>query len=117
MASDDDPGHAALAAIDRALQHRPEKDGTDFSTAAKQLARLRDTMIASHRAAPPSAAARERLTRLNAILSVVTGGHFPLGSIPWHEIELARGWLAELLAADRSPPYQPVGWSTPRDQA
>ncbi len=98
MASSDAAGQAALAAIDRALKHRPEKDGHDFADAAQQLARLRDAMIARHRDEPPSDAARERLARLNSILSVVLGGHFPLGAIPWHEIELARGWLADLLA-------------------
>jgi hypothetical protein len=99
MASDND-GHAALTAIDRALRHRPEKDGTDFSEAARHLAKFRDAMIADHRATPPTPVARERLARLNSTLSVVLGGHFPLGAIPWHEIELARGCLAELLAAD-----------------
>jgi hypothetical protein len=97
MASNDE-GHAALVAIDRALEHRPEKDGHDFSDAARHLAKLRDAMIARHRDAPPGDAARERLARLNSILSVVLGGHFPLGSIPWHEIKLARGWLAGLLS-------------------
>lgn len=99
MANED--GRAALAAIDRALEHRPEKDGHDFSDAAKHLAQLRDAIITEHRDAPPSAAARERLARLNAVLSVVLGGHFPLGGIPWPEIERARGWLADLLAERR----------------
>jgi len=101
MASDE--GHAALAAIDRALEHRPEKDGHDFADAVQQLARLRDAMIARYRDAPPPPAARERLARVNAILSVVLGGHFPLGSIPWHEIELARGWLADMMAEGDPP--------------
>jgi hypothetical protein len=103
MANSDDAGPAALAAIDRALEHRPEKDGHDFAEAAQHLAQLRDAMVARYRDAPPPPAARERLARLNAVLSVVLGGHFPLGSIPWHEIQLARGWLAELvgeIAAD-----------------
>jgi len=95
---DSDEGHAALASIDRALEHRPEKDGHDFADAAQHLARLRDAMAARYRDAPPPPAARERLARVNAILSVVLGGHFPLGSIPWHEIELARGWLADMMA-------------------
>jgi hypothetical protein len=98
MASSGDAGQAALAAIDRALKHRPEKDGHDFADAAQQLARLRDAMIARYGDAPLPPAARERLARVNAILSVVLGGHFPLGSIPWHEIELARGWLADMMA-------------------
>ena len=96
MASDD-AGRAALAAIDRALKHRPEKDGHDFAEAATHLARYRDAMIERQRDALAPPVARERLARLNSILSVVLGGHFPLGSIPWHEIELARGWLADLI--------------------
>ncbi|MBN9563868.1 MAG: hypothetical protein J0H14_24560 [Alphaproteobacteria bacterium] len=97
MAYSEDAGQAALAAIDRALEHRPEKDGHDFADAAQHLAMLRDAMTARYGDAPPPPVSRERLARLNAILSVVLGGHFPLGSIPWHEIELARGWLADLL--------------------
>ena len=39
---------------------------------------------------------RRRLEHVNAIISVVLGTHFPLGSVPWDELEKARNWLAKL---------------------
>jgi hypothetical protein len=33
---------------------------------------------------------------LNGIISMVLAGHFPLGEVPWEELELARSWLAAL---------------------
>ena len=33
---------------------------------------------------------------INSVLSVVIGGHFPLGGIPWPQIEKAREVLAGL---------------------
>ena len=38
-----------------------------------------------------------RLEGANAVLSVIVGGHFPLGDIPWGHIEEARKRLAGLL--------------------
>jgi hypothetical protein len=40
----------------------------------------------------------ERLVLLNSVLSVVLGCHFPLGDVPWHELEQARSWLRDLAA-------------------
>ena len=39
---------------------------------------------------------RQRLALINSVLSVVIGGHFPLGGIPWPQIEKAREVLASL---------------------
>ena len=33
-----------------------------------------------------------------AVISVVLGVHFPLGDIPWDELEKGRAWLADLVA-------------------
>ncbi len=81
----DDPAQAALAALDAALARRPNKDGHDFAQAATCLAAFRDQLIA----------------RLNGIISVVVGAHFPLDKIPWPGMEAARHALAEL--AQRLP--------------
>lgn len=81
----------ALAALNRALQHRPQKDGTDFATASMHLAALRDQMIARGDKGA-------RLEQVNAVLSVVMGGHFPLGKIPWPSVQAAHDMLARLAA-------------------
>jgi hypothetical protein len=84
---------AALGAIDKLLAERPEKVGPDFSRATCLLVALRDSQIVRwrHTHAEPD---RQRLASINSVLSVVIGGHFPLGGIPWPQIEKAREVLA-----------------------
>ncbi|MBN8871709.1 MAG: hypothetical protein J0H67_02630 [Rhodospirillales bacterium] len=89
-----DRGEAALRAVDQLLRDRPVKDGPDFSAAIAALSHLRDALIARHR---DGAGELERLGRLNAVLTVVIAGHYPLGKVPWAQIEAARGSLATLL--------------------
>ena len=86
---------AALQAIDKLLAERPEKVGPEFSEATRRIVALRDGQIERWRRsnAEPD---RQRLALINAVLSVVVGGHFPLGGIPWPQIEKARDVLASL---------------------
>ncbi len=91
----DHPGHQALEALDAALAQRPRKDHLSLSRATTCLCAFRNGLIASEREGRPS----RDVTRLNAIISVVLAGHFPLGAVPWDELVLARGWLADLVAA------------------
>jgi len=86
---------AALQAIDRLLAERPEKVGPDFSEATRRLVALRDAQIERSRLGTAKPEHR-RLAAINAVLSVVIGGHFPLGGIPWPQIEKAREALARL---------------------
>jgi hypothetical protein len=90
------PGQKALEALDTVLSKRPKPDGDAFSQATMCLAQFRDEMIAGGHDGQ-SVAGRERLARLNSVISVVLGGHFPLGNVPWDEIEKAREWLQQLL--------------------
>ena len=89
----DDPGPAALAALDEALRQKPHADQDAFSAAARGVASFRDHISAE----PPSPARRHRLDHVNAVMSMVLAGHFPLGPIQWDEIAAARDWLAELV--------------------
>ncbi len=91
-------GAQALAALDKALAERPHKDGHAFRRATEHLCVFRQEVIEaleSDRAAPGG---RERLERVNSIISVALAGNFPLGDVPWQEIEKARGWLASILS-------------------
>ena len=83
----------ALAAIDRVLAAAPERDGASFSQAVTEVSAVRDEVAARGRATPE---ARRRLDTLNAALSMILAGHFPLGVPPWDEVRNARGWLAEI---------------------
>ena len=92
-----DEGHRALAAVDKVLADRPHKVGHDFTAATEHLCRYRDEVIAHQRQAGPTPESRQALSRLNAVLSTVLAGHFPLGPIPWPAIEQARDQLADLV--------------------
>lgn len=91
-------GHTALAQIDKLLSERPRKVGHDFSEATRCLAEFRDILIAQCRQAD-SKPDWERLEKVNAVLAVIIGGHFPLGEIPWGHIEKARALLAQAVQA------------------
>ena len=89
----------ALDALDAVIADKPRKSGHDFTAATKHLARFRDELIARHRAAGDEERheVRAQLTRVNAVISTVLAGHFPIGPIPWPEIEKARAMLAEIV--------------------
>ncbi len=80
-------GAEALGYLDAILAQQPRPDQTLFSHCTERLTALRDSLITG-RAAP------ERLAHVNAVISVVMAGHFPLGPVPWEELRLARQWLA-----------------------
>ena len=89
-----DEGEAALAALDRALAHKPKRDGHAFAEMTEHLCTMRDLLIAHGRredALPPL------LERLNSVISTALAGHFPLGTTPWSEVEHARGVLRDLI--------------------
>jgi hypothetical protein len=88
---------AAIEALDRLLAQRPDRIGEDFSEATRRLSAYRDELIAAFRRTA-SEADRQRLGRLNGVLSAVVSGHFPLGDIPWASLEEARDTLADVAA-------------------
>jgi hypothetical protein len=91
----------ALAAVDKALAEKPHKEGHTFSAAAQSLCMVRDSLGARDKGDPLR---RRWLGHINAVISVVLAGHFPLGSVPWEEIAKARDWLAEFVADAGSQP-------------
>lgn len=92
------PGHEALVHLGKALAAKPKPDGHAFSQTTMCLTRFRNEMIDKGNAEGHSEASRERLARLNSVIAVVMGGHFPLGEIPWGELEKADGWLKKLVS-------------------
>lgn len=96
-------GHDAVQAIDRLLAERPEKVGHDFSEATRRLIAWREQLINRWRQTEMDVDKRN-LERVNAGISVVVGGQFPLGSIPWPQIEQVRDDLAALAGSE----YQDV---------
>ena len=90
----EDQAREALASLDKAIAHKPRKDDADFAAALEHLCKLRDLLLAEGR---QGAGSRERLGQVNALISVVLAGHFPLGTVPWPEVERARGVLAGMV--------------------
>lgn len=94
------PAHAALAELDKALAAKPHIEGHTLSAAAHELSLLRNKMAERQREQGATPESRRRLEHVNAVISIVLAGHFPLGGIPWQELEKARGWLAALVDED-----------------
>jgi formate dehydrogenase major subunit len=100
----------ALHALDQLLQDRPDKDGHHFSEASRCLVGWRDALLRpDHQPGD-----RQLLAQVNAALSVVLGGQFPLGRIPWSQIEAARDQLRRLsgLGEVAVQPLMPAGNSS-----
>jgi hypothetical protein len=91
---------AALAELNKVLDAKPHVDGHTLSAATHELSALRDTIATRQRQVGAAADSRRRLEQVNAVISVVLGVRFPLGSVPWPELEQARDWLAQLADDD-----------------
>jgi hypothetical protein len=83
----------AVAALDRALGKRPAY--ADLAEASRQVATLRDGLIARRRRGDPDP--NRRLDRLNAVLSLVVAATYPLEGSHRDRIATARRELAMLI--------------------
>ena len=89
-------GGTALRLLDKLLAERPMKVGHDFSEATRYLAVLRDELICRRRS-NSSNQDHDQLVRINTVLTIVVGAHFPLAAVPWSQIEQARALLSVAL--------------------
>lgn len=85
-----------LAHLDKLLADRPHRIGHDFSEATRCLTALREQVVEKLRAGDTSPETTGRLARLNAVLSVVVGTHYPVGAPKWPHLQRARDSFAEL---------------------
>jgi len=94
-------GRDVVHALDLLLAERPEKVGNDFSDAVRRLVAWREHLVLRWR---NTGAEGDRmcLERVNAAISVLVGGQFPLGPVPWSHIERARQDMAALADAECS---------------
>ena len=84
---------AAVAALNRALDDRPDKIYHDLAEVVRCLVQLRTQLTARRREGEPG----HRLERCNAILSMVIGGEYPLAGLRRDRLHKARDELASLL--------------------
>ena len=89
----------ALQVLDRALEDRPDRIYNDMVAAVRCLVRLRDSLIRERRAGRGSPEHDERLRRVNAVLSAVVGGEYPLVGVRKERIKKARDAVEALLLA------------------
>jgi hypothetical protein len=92
-------GAEALHHIDRTLAARPRRDGHESAAAVRCLATFRDHYVERHRSQGGSRY-RATLERVNAVISVAMAAEFPIGEVPWDELEKARGWLDEIVRGE-----------------
>ncbi|HEX2939495.1 MAG TPA: hypothetical protein VHO91_00505 [Rhodopila sp.] len=91
-----EPGPRALQLLNQLLAERPDRVGHDFSETTRCVSAYRDELISIWRRTQ-DATDKRRLEQVNSVLSVVIGGHYPLGPVPWPEIEKARDMFASVL--------------------
>ena len=91
---------AALEALDRALAARPRLDGQAFTEATQPLCVYRDALRHAVRAAPDDLTIRRRLKAANLAITLLLAGHFPLGEIPWKDVEGLRIHLVAMRRED-----------------
>jgi hypothetical protein len=84
---------AAVAALDRALDDRPDQIYHDLAEVVRCLVQLRAELTARLRDGEPG----YRLERCNTVLSMVIGGEYPLAGSRRNRMQEARDELASLL--------------------
>lgn len=83
----------ATAALDRAIEDREDHIQQDLADAVRRIVAVRDRLIAERRRGIDPG---DRLARLNAVLSHVVAGEYPLAGIRRQRIEEARDELAAI---------------------
>ena len=84
---------AAVAALDRALDDRPDKVYHDLAEVVRCLVKLRTELTVARQKGEPA----DHLERCNAILSMVIGGEYPLAGLRRDRLQKARDELVTLL--------------------
>ena len=93
-------GQRALEHIDAVLRSKPDKDDHALSHATMCLSAFRNQIVAEWREQGLSAARYKQLQHVNAVITIVLAIHFPLGEVPWAELQHARDWLADILQGE-----------------
>jgi hypothetical protein len=93
----------ARATVERLDRIVSSKDASsefhELSEVTRGIVRMRDQLIARLRSEGPGNGVRERLDRINAVLSLTAAAELPLQGIHWDRIKKARDALAEFAGA------------------
>ena len=84
---------AAVSALDRLLEKHPENLEGALVEATRCLVALRGRLTSMSREAPHDRTWRDQLAQVNAVLSVLMAGHYPIEGVRWDCIKQARDAL------------------------
>jgi hypothetical protein len=98
--------------LDHLLRNHPAETADELTEAVRCAVALRDRMIERRRRGGSDPRRDARLRQVNAVISAIVAGEFPLTGIRWQRIEGARDLLRKVLreeeteaaaSADRRP--------------
>jgi len=87
---------AAVSALDELLEEHPRNLEGALVEATQCLVALRARLTSMSRRSPHDQTSRDQLVQVNAVLSVLMAGHYPIEGVRWDCIKKARDALAAL---------------------
>jgi hypothetical protein len=92
----------AVAKLEYLLRNHPAEMAEELSDAVRCVVALRDSMIEHRDRAGATPAQDAQLQKVNAVISTIVAGEFPLMGIRWKRIEGARDLLKQVLSEQES---------------
>ncbi|MFZ3237151.1 MAG: hypothetical protein WA184_17500 [Stellaceae bacterium] len=92
----------AVAKLDYLLRNHPAETADELTDAVRCSVALRDRMIERRRQGDHNPAHEQRLRQVNAVISAIVAGEFPLMGIRWQRIKGARDLLKKVLAEEEA---------------
>jgi hypothetical protein len=92
----------AVKTLDYLLRNHPAEMAEELSDAVGCVVALRDSMIDHRHRAGQTAERDARLQKVNAAISAIVAGEFPLMGVRWKRIEAARDLLKAILAEEEA---------------
>ena len=92
----------AVGKFDYLLRNHPAEIAEELGDAVHCVVALRDSMIEHRHRAGATAEQDGQLQKVNAVISAIVAGEFPLMGVRWKRIEGARDLLKQVLAEQES---------------
>jgi len=106
---------AAIAALDCLLEKHPQNLERALIEGTQCLVALRGRLTSMSRLAPHDRIWRDQLAQVNAVLSVLMAGHYPIEGVRWDCIKQARDALAAFHTGEAVLTFQPAALNAVTD--